>query len=408
MVDPAHQDFPVWGNLRGSFFYRSKYDDLDLSIIPGAKNRLQPGGILWKFTLAPWLISVPVYEDFRQSLLYSGYELGDPENPCARRALYALQYDWRCDIVAGAVAIEKAVDRLRNSLGVDKVYLVGHSWGCLICRYYLRYGGADVLREPPEEARPGAPKVETFFAVAPPFGGTLRAFHSLQYGYTPGVALGRPVAAHHVASSPAAYQLLRYDPESVIDDHGAGARLDLSEAATWRELRWGPYRPSSFRLLYSRARAHNPALSIKEMNLAVESFLASTLRRGRRLGEVMDMPVPADDSVRTVTYTSRNRSTQFRLVFRRDGSSPQVLSTVKAVRTLAPRLASRSIAPGDGHVTFSDVLRHTGCRAIATNAHEVPKGSYVLVTDSRSHRGLFTRETVLTNLLLNISGRARP
>lgn len=407
MVDPAHQNFPVWGNLRGSFFYRSKYDDLDLSILPGAKNRLQPGGILWKYTLASWLIYVPVYEDFKQSLLYAGYELGSLESPHSRRALYGLKYDWRCDIVTGARAVEKAVDMLRSSLGVNRVHLVGHSWGCLISRYYIRYGGADVLCDQPEEARPGASNVETFLAVGPPFGGTLRAFHSIQYGYAPGVSLGRPVAPHHVASSPAAYQLLRYDPDAVIDAGGADTRLDLSDVETWKKLRWGPYRKNSFEALYARGRAHNPDLNMKEMSTAVESFLSAALQRGRRLGEVMNKPAPQDKSVRTVTYTSNNRHTLHKLVLKRSEGSFHVLSSEKAVRKHFPALVDQTIAPGDEHVTFNDVLKHSGSRTIATDAHEIPKGSYVLVTDSRSHRGLFTRETVLTNLLLNVDRKIK-
>ncbi len=405
MVDPTYQNFPVWGSYRGSFFYRRKYDDLDLSIVPGKQNRLQPGAIIWKFTIAPGLIDLPVYENFKQSLLYSGYQMGSLENPSVRRGLYALQYDWRCDIVAGARAVARAVDALRNSLGVSRVHLVGHSWGCVICRYYLRYGDADLLSDTPEEPRPAASAVDTFFAVAPPFGGTLRAFYSLQHGYSPGVSLGRPVAPHHVASSPAAYQLLRYDPDVLVDDNGSSLPFDLMDANTWRVFRWGPYRAGSFEALLARARAHNPDLTAAAMGVAIGSFLEVSLRRARRLGELMHKPDTPDKDVRTVTYTSRNRPTLFKLVLCPKNGSYQVLATEKAVRKHLPDLAFRVTAPGDEHVTFGDIMSHSGHQTIATEPHEVPRGSYVLATDSRSHRDLFNTEAVLTNFLLNLRRR---
>jgi pimeloyl-ACP methyl ester carboxylesterase len=402
MVDPTYRNFPVWGSYRGSFFYRRKYDDLDLSILPGKENRLQPGGILWKFTIAPGLIDLPVYENFKQSLLYAGYEMGNLDRPVVRRGLYALQYDWRCDIVAGAKAVAKAVSALRNSLGVEKVHLVGHSWGCVISRYYLRYGDADMLADSPEEPRPGASAVDTFFAVAPPFGGTLRAFYSLHHGYSPGVSLGRPVSPHHVASSPAAYQLLRYDPNLLVDERGRKVPWDLMDPITWKRFHLGPYRPGSFEALLTRAREHNPELKREEMEAGIESFLEICLRRARRLGEMLSQPSIQERGLRTVTYTSRNRSTLFKLVLSPGSGSSQLLSTEKQVRRQFPDLVPRVIAPGDEHVTFRDIMRHSNHQTVVTDAHEVPGDSYVLATDSRSHRDLFNTDAVLTNLLLNV------
>lgn len=405
MVDPKHRNFPVWGSYRGSLFYRRKYDDLDLPVVPGGKNRLQPGGIVWKFTVAPGLINLPVYENFKQSLIYSGYQMGSLEKPTCKRGLYAVQYDWRCEIVTVARAIASAVDTLRRSLGVEKVRLVGHSWGCIACRYYIRYGGADVLSDSPEEPCPGGPNISTFFAVAPPFGGSMRAFHSLQHGYSPGIAFWRPVASHHVSSSPAAYQLMRYDPDMVVDETGQRVPLDFADAGVWKKLQWGPYGRHSFEALYERAKSADSALSREEMSAAIDALLTSFLKRAKRLGELMSKPNAEDKAVRTVAYTSRNKPTLFKLVLKSNGGAPRFLTTETAVRRHVPGLVDRVVAPGDEHVTFSDILKHSGHKTVITCADEVPEESYVLATPSRSHRSLFNTDAVLTNLLLNLRRR---
>ncbi len=406
MVDPVHSNFPVWGDYRGSFFYRRKYDDLDLSILPGKENRLRPGKTVWKFTVAPGLIDLPVYEDFRQSLLCSGYQMGSLENPTARNGIYALQYDWRCDIVAAAKAVAGAIETLRESLGVEKVHLVGHSWGCIISRYYIRYGDADILADTPEQPRPGAANISTYFAVAPPFGGTLRAFQSLQYGYTPGVSLLRAVAPHHVSASPAAYQLIRYNRNLLVDEAGRNLPLDLMDADTLKMLRWGPYRPESFESLFARAREANPLMTADKMNAAVEIFLKKALRRARKLGDAMNQPHLRDADVRTVTYTTHNRPTLFKMVLCSVGGAYRLLATEKEIRRKAPALIPAVTAAGDEHVTFGDILKHTGHAAVISDSGDVPSGSYILTSDSRSHRELFNADPVLTNLLLNICRRS--
>jgi pimeloyl-ACP methyl ester carboxylesterase len=406
LVDPAHGDFPVWGSYRGCLFYRRKYEDLDLSILPERETRLRPGSILWTFPVAPGLFHVPVFEDFRRSMLAAGYAMGDLGAPRARRALYPLVYDWRRDVVDGARAVEKAVATLCDALGVEQVHLVGVSWGCTVVRYFLRYGGADVLGDSAEEPRPGAARAATFYAVGDPSGGSLRAFNPIMYGYSPSGPVGRSFSAHHVASCPAAYQLLRFAPGLVIDESGREVALDMASADTWKDLRLGPFRPATFRALHARARRHAPGLRRGQMLGAVERFLAERLQRSRRLGDLLGAPDAADRAVRTVTYATRSRETLCRMVLSGHNGRRRLVSTHRAVRRRYPELAGRVTAPGDRYVTFDDVLRTIHHRKIVTDPHETPEDSYVFVTDSGSHRKLFRTHGVLTNLLLDLDRKS--
>ncbi|HEY7700030.1 MAG TPA: hypothetical protein VIE88_16515, partial [Vicinamibacteria bacterium] len=147
LVDASRSRLLAWGSARGLLVPR------ETSLPPDGLDAFRPGDVLWSFVVVPGLYSIPVYEDLAASLEAIGYRRAPLVEPTRKRALYGLAHDWRRDIVVGARAIEDAVARLRTRLGVSRVHLLGHSWGCNLIRYYLRYGGADVISEPRETPR---------------------------------------------------------------------------------------------------------------------------------------------------------------------------------------------------------------------------------------------------------------
>jgi pimeloyl-ACP methyl ester carboxylesterase len=405
LVDPEYNDFSVWGSYQGSFFYKECYEDIDLPLIPSFQNRLRPGNILWRFPVIPGLFEIPVFEEFAQTVKASGYSLCKIEDAKVRQGLYCLLYDWRKDIIFAARALEQTVSRLRRDLGAEKIHLVGLSRGSSVVRYYLRYGGADVLSDTREEERPGAKNVDTFFAVGAPFGGSLRTYYEINWGFSPGGPIGRPIAPHHASACPAAYELLRFDSDLIVDSKAQPVMLDLSDISTWKTLKLGPFLPTSFEALYKRAKLHAPRLGRAAMVSAVEIFLEKNLHRARSAWENLCKPHPIDDQVRTVTYASQNRPTMTKLVLVSDGKGERLLSTERQLIRELPELISKVIAPGDEYVTFNEVKKQSSYQTVTTDPNEISEGSYILVVNSRNHRELIKTDQVLTNILLNLLQR---
>lgn len=390
LVDASLGGSRVWGSASG--LLRLRRDP----------QRLAPGGVLWSFQVVPHLHSVPVYEPLARSLEPLGYpKLATGET--GRPGLHGLAYDWRDPIVSAARAVEAAVDRLTSDTGFRRVHLIGHSWGCDVIRYYLRYGGADLLAEAqPEPPRPGAARVASFFAIGPLYGGTLRALHEANHGFAV-APFGLGVAAHQAAMTSSLYDLLSFGA-GVVDTSGRRVEMDLADPATWREYGFGPFRQGSFERLMRRARETEPGLARDVFVGRLERFLERNLRRGRRLWQLQRTRDPLEGQVRTVTYTTGAEPTLTRLVMTRD-RRPQALASVESVRRRWPELLPGVSTPGDGYVSLEQVRAETTGGGLAENVEHVPEGSYLYQVEGCSHRTLVRHPDLLRNLSLNL---ARP
>ena len=367
LVDLSNPGRAVWGSARGLLALRKH------SFAAG-ENGLVPGEILWRFAVVPGLYSIPVYEDLALRLAAIGYERARLAAPVSARALYGLSYDWRQDVVHGAREVEGAVERLKTKLGVPRVAFLAHSWGCNVVRYYLRYGGADLLSDTPEDPRPGESNASSFFALGPLAGGTLRALHEANHGF-PVAPLRLGIAARQAARTPSLYQMLPFDEGRAVDEEGRSIDLDLSDVETWRANGWGPFQPDALR---------------KQDPSRVEHFLRKSLRRARRLWELLRERHPSDERVRTHTYTVRDAPTLTKLVL----AGGRTFASDEEVARHCPGLLRLVTTPGDGYVSVEDVRRHM-------------PGSDLLSVEDCSHRHLYRNDEALADLTRNLEGESR-
>lgn len=367
LVDRSHPARAVWGSAGGLIALRKH------SFAAG-ENGLVPGEILWRFGVVAGLYSIPVYDDLALRLATIGYARASLAAPVAARALYGLSYDWRQDVVHGAREVEEAVERLKTNLGVPQVTLLAHSWGCHVVRYYLRYGGADLLSDTPEEPRPGEGNASSFFALGPLAGGTLRALHEANHGF-PVAPFGLGLAARQAARTPSLYQMLPFDEDRAVDEEGRPMDVDLGGVETWRMHAWGPFQPEAL-------REQDPA--------RVEEFLAKCLRRARRLWELLRERHPSDERVRTHTYTVRDARTLTKLVL----AGGRTFASDEEVARHCPGLLARVTSPGDGYVSLEDVRR-------------LMPGNDLLSVARCSHRHLYRNDEVLADLIRNLEGEPR-
>lgn len=360
LVDSTRRNRRVWGSATGLLSSRH---------MPPAADGMQgvePGEVLWRFTVIPRLFGVPVYETLARRLEQAGYRRAALDTPTLVNGLYGLAYDWRQDIVTAARAIETAVARVTHALGVPRVHIVAHSWGCNAVRYFLRYGGADVLADASEAARPGAASVATYFALGPLYGGTWRAVHEAQHGFD--VAPGLGVQSHQASTTRCLYQLLPYGNEHALDEDGRSIDVDIADVATWQSRGWGAFQS------HTLARVDRTALQTR---------IQHCLTTGRQVWRLLETASPIDQQVRTITYTVNDQPTLSRLVIDRRGHP---LASTEAVKRHAPHLLPLVTANGDQYVTFDQIRRHA-------------PGTELIGVAGCTHRDLYKHESVLSNLV---------
>jgi pimeloyl-ACP methyl ester carboxylesterase len=360
LVDAAHPRRQLWGSAAGLIGLRRRPMTVD------GPTGLEPGDVLWQFTVVPYVYAVPVYETLARRLERAGYRRASLAAPAHANGLYGLAYDWRQDIVTAARAIEAAVQQLRAALGIARVNIVAHSWGCNVVRYFLRYGGADVMSSSPEAPRSGAASVGTYFALGPLYGGTWRALHEAQHGFD--VAPGLGVHARQASATACLYQLLPYASKDALGADGTTSEVDLSDVHVWTAKGWGPFQPHTLARLDPKA---------------VEDRLREWLSRGRAVWNLLEESSPIDRQVRTITYSVTDQPTLWRLVIDRDG---QPLASAEAVKRRAPALLPSVTAPGDQYVTIDQIRRHCD-------------GTELVGVEGCTHRDLYKHEAVLSSVV---------
>lgn len=354
-------------------------------------------------------VEVPVYAGLLVGLATAGYRLDPalldqldlPRNPDGPPC-FVFGYDWRRDLPASAADLDAFLDQMetrvrdeRRERGLDASApvhfdLVAHSMAGLLIRYYLRYGARDVLAglegdEVPEVTWDGARRVDRAIFVSPPNRGTAKALRNLANGddsfwmpaYEPAL----------VATWNSVPQMFPPpEPGFLRDATGQPLELDYFEAATWREHRWGPYRPEQREII---ARLF-PGIDDPEERLRrLDAFFAASLRRGERFVRVMNTPAspPPRTTLHLFTGDADLTLARGRVVPKGDG-----------LRLFFEQTRRDDTEPGDGSVTRRSALgdlRPAASRQWLRSA--VPWTSVVFLSDR--HAGLLSNRVLHDNLL---------
>lgn len=219
-----------------------------------------------------------------------GYRCDPADDPKPDTDCYLMAWDWRRDLVEAAGQLDELIERIRRARGDPdlKVDIVAHSAGSLVTRYFIRYGGRDVLdEERPLVDQAGASKVRRAILIAPPNYGSVSGLQRAIGGSPVGpFAKLRPEI---LATMPSLYELLPHpDRDWMIDVEGERIDRDLYTLRLWQEWRWSIFDPKVRERITERFSGPAEA----ERYLAhLETFMARALVRAERFHRSLSTPV---------------------------------------------------------------------------------------------------------------------
>jgi pimeloyl-ACP methyl ester carboxylesterase len=266
-----------------------------------------------------------------------------PENPKAERedrravaSIFVVYYDWRRDLAENACVLADQIVRIRAATGASRLHMVAHSYGGVVARYYLRYGGRDVVRDrdcPVADKQaaavntPGGQGIDRAVLLGAPLHGSVLAFRALLedfnlFGF---LSLGLRDA---VFTMPLAWEILPgAGPDGrvpLLAGADGDGRVPLYAIRTWVDRGWlagGTPDPGRLR------------------------FVEAMLARSLALQKSMADPDPAEEAVPRLLVGGECRPTPTRAIATANG-----VQFLARGQTDHP-LFSEATAPGDGVVT---------------------------------------------------------
>jgi pimeloyl-ACP methyl ester carboxylesterase len=364
----------VWGNLlqlRALSPHRNlldpSHDGLELSTtstnLRENRDSLVPGGLLERMTIIPHFLSVGVYRRWVTILSSQGYRDGDINHPRKGDNCFVFFYDWHRDLVESAQLLSERIDAIRAAYGNPdlKVDLIAHSTGGLVARYYILYGGEDVLDSP----TPGAPNlsgaahVANLVLLGSPNEGSMKGFLAMLEGSRVGF---RRISPLTLFTFPSCFEMLPPPGDPVfLDPEGLPVPVDLYASETWSSHRWSIYNPDV------RERFRNECVKLMpESGSALFAdkydewgrYLEAVLKRARRFHRSLDQDKRAALPTRYHLFGGDCKTTLGRSVVFDAGDEVRTAIHPSQRPTGMSRRAFGSLihAPGDGTVVTTSLL----------------------------------------------------
>lgn len=284
-----------------------------------------------------------------------GYDCVPIEAVAADSNCVLFAWDWRKGMVPAAAQLDALVERLRT-LRRDpalKVDIVAHSAGGLLARYFVRFGGADVLDDPePAITYAGGRKVRQAVLIGTPNYGSITGLQRAITGVPVGLARIQPET---IATMPGMFQLLPHpDRTWMIDIRGRRIDLDLFNAEVWRQYQWSVWDPKARR----RVRAGFADASAADAYLsALEAHFARELERAARFHRALSRPVAAVPT-QYIVFGSACFQTAARCLLEEVDGEAHIRLRPQEIRNPVAGVPYETlmIEPGDGSVTKASLM----------------------------------------------------
>lgn len=350
----------VWGALRlKQIFFLSERDDIALPIdsLPAHSNRdaIISKGIVDKYEFPVGILQFKVYRELLDMFEEVGYRLGDINDPGPGDNLFIFDYDWRLDNVASAKLLAEKIENIKRLTGRNnmKFNLVCHSMGGLIGRYYMRYGGVDVLDNPDNfnVTWKGAKNIDKLMLIGVPNLGSMPIFKFLHLGLDLGVVEYPPYV---LFTMPSIYQLLPYRKANCfIDEKGNDLNVDLYDVENWKKYGWSIYSEKMITLTNSRFwMKFKDEWDEKSDEYADmrDNFVRAALERADRFHRSLDFKSWRKKPCEIILFGGDTEWTLTRAILKKDAAGRW------RTRFWDPRLEDKLLTPGDNMVTRESML----------------------------------------------------
>jgi pimeloyl-ACP methyl ester carboxylesterase len=359
----------------------------DLSLprrLPFATSRdeLHPGLLVGTDAVLPRVFGFTEYADALDLFDAAGFEPGTGKG--LRYAVFT--YDWRRDLVESARALALRLEGLALEAAQPgtRFHLVGHSMGGLVVRYYLRFGGDELVAGAPVTWK-GARRAASVVLAATPNAGSVPSLGAVLRGERVGLS-HTTLAASVVSRMPSIYQLLPASgTRPLLDPEGRPLDDDLLDAATWERFGWGPFAPAA-----------------GGDSSTERAFLVAALERARAFHDALARPAAAPCPVPVHVLGGDCLLTLARAVA---GEGPP--GTPPRLEARTRREQDLLYEAGDGRVTRASLLAsHLPAAAASASGSGLPEVAQAFFGGA-DHHGLYA-DPSFQSLLLRILLRPAP
>ncbi len=282
----------------------------------------------------------------------------------------------------------REIERGRAARGVDgrpvRFDVVAHSMGGLVARYYLRYGGSDVLaEEAPEITWAGAELIDRLIVVSTPNFGSMKLLRDMLAGRSFAFVDFEPAV---IATWMSTYAMLPREAHQLwVDERGEPVQVELLSAEAWRRNAWGSFAADQAAVLETLL-PDEPTAAARHDRL--ESCMAAAFERTRRFQRAMDRPPGAPPPSDLVLLAADAESTPARAMLVREAGRDRLEFDLPTLQ-----------APGDGTITRASALADGRVVSGLGGWVESPIPWHQAIFLTASHRSLLANPTFQNNLL---------
>lgn len=393
----ADTNYEIWPGSVWNLMAGSEFVSLALTI-PGSEEiagaprlpELRTGGVFHE------IAGRDFYGQIIRTLTEAGgYTCVPREKVTAASDCVLFAWDWRKGMVTAAAELDALVQRLRTLRNDPtlKVDIVAHSAGGLLARYFVRFGGVDILDEDkPRITFEGGRKVRQVVLIGTPNYGSITALQKAITGIDIGFSSMRPET---IATMPGMFQLLPHpDRTWMIDIRGQRIDLDLFDVATWRENHWSIWDPE----VHNRIRAQFVDASAADAYLAAfEAHFARQLARTARFHRALSRRV-IESPTQYIIFGSACFETSARCLLEEVDGQIHVWLHPRDIKHPLPGIPYESLMlePGDGSVTKASLLARDSLDPYAAHS-DFPIAWSMFVCEH--HQNLTANATFRDNLL---------